>query len=78
MVLSELAAYLKRKQQVSLSEVSVVFGLKKEVIESMAAHFIRKGWLICHQGEVCHDCRMSCAGCEVVMWYEWCDVKGGG
>ena len=71
MILSELAAYLKRKKQVSLAELSVVFGLKKEVIEAMTMHFIRKGWLITHQGEACNDCSMPCSGCEDPLWYEW-------
>jgi putative ferrous iron transport protein C len=76
MLLSEIAAYLKRKRRVSLAELSVTFGLASDVIEPMVAHFIRKGWVGCHHGEVCHGCTMACSQCEVQLWYEWHDAAG--
>ena len=71
MILSSIADYVKRKQHVSLAELSVVFGLAKDVLEPMLGHFIRKGWITCHHGAVCRGCHMDCSSCEVQLWYEW-------
>lgn len=75
MLLSDIKAYLKAKQRVSLAELSVVFGLAGEVIIPMIAHFIRKGWVNGFQGQACRGCEMACSSCDTPLWYEWQGAK---
>lgn len=72
MILSDIAAYLKHKQQVSQAELSVVFGMRTEVIEPMVAHFVRKGMVSCRRE--CLGCQKTCAHCEEQVWYQWKEV----
>ena len=71
-MLTDIANYIQRKKQVSLSELSVVFGVAKEVIEPMLQHYVAKGWLLLHHGNPCAGCQANCASCEVPLWCEWC------
>ena len=56
-MLTDIANYIQRKKQVSLSELSVVFGVTKEVIEPMLQHYVAKGWLLLHHGNPVLDAR---------------------
>lgn len=70
MTLIELRDYVREKRRVSLHDLSCAFHVEPGVVEGMAAIWIQKGKIACH--EDASNCG-SCCSCDkgLRVYYEW-------
>lgn len=71
MILSDLRAYLKQQQRVSMADLVAHFHADAEALRGMLALLINKGYV--HLMPLSSQCGTSCCQCDPLLTelYEW-------